>query len=180
MADISEEIGVWDATWSPDLDGMKAKVDAAAKVHKAYGATFFAHSFTTLNLHGANITTIDHGFLNLINLTSLSLSHNRICRIENLPTSLLSLDVSYNAVTGLPSSMPVPLKVLSFAFNKVSSLEPLACWFTKPRRALVSLDCAFNDVPHLWHLRALQGCPNTRCAACDLGRLPCAHYLSES
>ena len=165
MADISEKFDVWDATWSPDLDGIKAKVDAAAKVHKAFGATFFAHSFTTLNLHAANITTIDDGFHSLINLTSLSLSHNKICRIENLPTSLLSLDVSYNAVTCLPSSMPVPLKVISFAFNRVSSLDSLASWFTVPRRALVSLDFAFNDVPHLWNLRVLQGFPNLRCAA---------------
>ena len=172
MADISEQFGVWDATWSPDLDGIKAKVDAAAKVHKAYGATFFAQNFTTLNLHGSNITTIDDGFLNLVNLTSLSLSHNKICRIENLPTSLLLLDVSYNAIASLPSSMPMPLKVLSFAFNSVSSLEPLASWFTVPRRALVSLDCAFNDLPHLWQLRVLEGFPNMRCAALNHAHLP--------
>lgn len=165
MADISEQFDGWDASWSPDLDGIKAKVAAAAKVNKAYGATFFAHSFTTLNLHSANITSIDAGFLNLINLTSLSLSHNNICRIENLPTSLLSLDVSYNDISALPPSMPVPLKVLSLAFNKVSSLDALAAWFKVPRRSLVSLDCAFNDLSSLWNLRTLQGFSNLRCNA---------------
>jgi Leucine-rich repeat (LRR) protein len=162
MADISEQFSVWDASWSPDLESIKAKVDAAAKVHKAYGATFFANSFTTLNLHGSRITHIDAGFLSLANLTSLSLSHNRISRIENLPTSLLSLDVSYNDISALPSSMPVPLKLLSFAFNKVSSLDPLAKWFTAPRRSLVTLDCAFNDLPSLWNLRVLEGFSNLR------------------
>jgi Leucine-rich repeat (LRR) protein len=162
MADISDQFRVWDASWSPDLEAIKAKVDAAAKVHKAYGATFFAHSFTTLNLHSCNISTIDAGFLNLVNLTSLSLSHNRICRIENLPTALLSLDVSYNAISELPSSMPVPLKVLSFAFNKVASMQALASWFALPRRSLVSLDCAFNDLPSLWSLRVLTGFSNLR------------------
>lgn len=162
MADISEDFGVWDASWSPDLAGIKSKVDAAAKVHKAYGATFFASSFTTLNLRGANITCIDDGFLSLVNLTSLSLSNNRICRIENLPASLLSLDVSYNSLTALPHSMPVPLKVISFAFNKVSSLDALSKWFTVPRRSLVSLDCAFNDLPSLWSLRVLNGFSNLR------------------
>ena len=163
MADINEDFGKWDASWSPDLDVIKAKVDAAAKLHKAYGATFFARSFTTLNLHSANISSIDNGFVNLVNLTSLSLSHNKICRIENLPTSLLSLDVSYNVIASLPSCMPVPLKVLSFAFNNVSSLDALANWFVVPRRSLVSLDCAFNDLPSLWNLRVLDGFSNLRC-----------------
>ncbi len=163
MADISEQFDGWDASWSADLDSIKAKVEAAAKVNKAYGATFFAHSFTVLNLHSAHITCIDAGFLNLVNLTSLSLSHNNICRIENLPTSLLSLDVSYNAITELPQSMPVPLKVLSLAFNHVSSLDALAVWFKVPRQSLVSLDCAFNDLSSLWNLRTLQGFSNLRC-----------------
>ena len=176
---------MWDASWSPDLDSIKAKVDAAAKVHKAYGASFFAHSFTVLNLHGAGISAIDAGMLNLVNLTSLSLSHNRICRIENLPTALLSLDVSYNAISELPSSMPVPLKVLSFAFNKVASMQALASWFALPRRSLVSLDCAFNDLPLVWHLHVLDAfsslrelkCYGNPCALDPVYAHACSYYL---
>jgi len=176
---------VWDASWSSDLDSIKAKVDAAAKVHKAYGASFFAHSFTVLNLHGASISAIDAGMLNLINLTSLSLSHNRISKIENLPTSLLSLDLSYNALSELPAHMPLRLKVLSFAFNRVPTLLPLARWFALPRAALVSLDCAFNDLPLLHNLHVLQSfsslrqlkCYGNPCALDPAYADACCYYL---
>jgi len=76
-----------------------------------------------------NIRSIPKGLLRLTNLEKLIICGSgkqkwNIIKLENLPSSLKYIDISYNNISKI-ESLPASLKVLNISYNNISILEKL-------------------------------------------------------
>jgi len=103
--------------------------------------------FKTLNLSNRRIELIDHDTKSMTSLMSLDVSSNAITTLKNLPTSLLSLVANNNYIPSLDSLPPLPALVqLGLAYN---SLAHLPYNFLAVLPELMSLDLSYNQLADL-------------------------------
>ena len=122
---------------------------ALERIEEARQKIASGYKWTDLNLRGLGLTQlppIPEG------LCSLCVEDNRLTTIDELPTSLSSLNCSKNRLVSLPSALPPALTHFTCNENRLSTLPPLP-------PTLVFLNCGGNprleSLPPLDHLSQL-------------------------
>lgn len=81
---------------------------------------YIRYFFRSFKFDTSKITTIDEGFPSFASLTILSLSHNRITVLQNLPPKLVELNVYDNLVENIQGPPLNSLRHLGIGYNKLS------------------------------------------------------------
>ncbi|XP_043924539.1 leucine-rich repeat-containing protein 43 isoform X2 [Protopterus annectens] len=134
--------------WSKEILDLKQLLIKSPWLLKE---TFLYSFFRSLRLVDKNVCDIDEWILTLCNLEELTLSANKISKIQfqNLPRKLKVLELGSNDLSSLGSSCssaPPELQHLGLGQNKISSNTECKYFTAEYWPNLVSLDLSFNNL----------------------------------
>ena len=117
-------------------------------IPQGYLTTSVMQTYTSLDVSNKNISNLQ-GLGQFANLTELVCNHNNLTQLPtDLPSSLETLDCSYNQIRYLTSALTqISLKTLNCSNN----LLTVMAYYYLPT-SIENLDCSYNNIGYLWKI----------------------------
>jgi len=114
-----EELGKW-SDEAYELGVLLVKLNYLPQI---CNETYIKYYFKSFRFDNEKIISIDEPFKQFDKLQRLSLSHNKISVLQNLPPNLIELNLYDNLITEIKNINLLSLKHLGIGYNKLSNLS---------------------------------------------------------
>ncbi len=107
--------------WSDEAYELAVLLAKLCYLPQLCNELYIRHFFKTFKFDSSKVGVIDEEFRSFSSLRTLSISHNRIAVLQNLPPQLVELNAYNNVIADVKGSVVASLRHLGIAYNKLTT-----------------------------------------------------------